>query len=406
MTADSPAGAPADSAANTPTSAQLETIRGWRRALHQIPETGFVEHATSDYIAATLASMGIPHVRGVGGTGIVASLKLGDSPRSIGIRADMDGLPIAEETGLDWASRHDGTMHACGHDGHMAMALGAASVLANEGGFDGTVHFAFQPSEEHGRGAQAMLDDDMATRFPMQAIFGLHNTPGLATGHLHTRPGGLMASEDNFTILIHGRGGHASGPHMVVDPLVIGAEIVTALQTIVSRSIPSTLPAVVSCTEFVTDGARNAIPSNVTITGDTRSFDPEVQVIMEQRMRALVENICAAHGATGTVEYTHEFAPTINDPASTDAAVAAARAAIGADKVDGACAPWMASEDFGAFSRVIPGCFLFIGNGATGEHGGVPLHSHDYQFNDNALGAGVSFYVELVRSMLPVEVRA
>ncbi|MEY5017190.1 MAG: hypothetical protein RL431_239 [Actinomycetota bacterium] len=392
--------------ATSPTAAQLDTVRKWRRALHQIPETGFEENATSDYVSTVLTELGIPHERGIGGTGIVASLKLGDSPRSIGIRADMDGLPIGEETGVEWSSRHDGAMHACGHDGHMAMALGAASVLATEGGFDGTVHFVFQPSEEHGRGARAMLDDGLASRFPMSAIFGLHNTPGLTAGHLHTRAGGLMASEDNFEIHVHGRGGHASGPHMVVDPLVIGAEIVTALQTIVARSIPSTLPAVVSCTEFVTDGARNAIPSNVTITGDTRSFDPEVQEIMQTRMRALVQGICAAHGATGTVNYTHEFAPTINDHASTEAAVAAARAAIGADKVDGACAPWMASEDFGAFSQVIPGCFMFIGNGDTGSHGGVPLHSHDYQFNDDILGSGVGYYVQLVRSLLSAEVPA
>lgn len=385
------------------TPERLSIFTSWRHNLHQRPETGFNEAATSDYVASVLTDLGIEFTRGIGGTGIVATVKCGDGPEAIGIRADMDGLPILEETGLDFASQHEGAMHACGHDGHMTMALGAAAILKQDCGFNGTVHFVFQPAEEHGLGAKAMLADGMLERFPMSSIFGLHNSPGIPAGHLHTRPGGLMASEDNFEIHVHGRGGHASGPHMVIDPIVIGAEIVTALQTVVARSIPATESAVVSCTEFITDGARNAIPSNVTIKGDTRSFDPEVQAVLEKRMRELSEGICASHGATCDFSYTYEFEPTINDPSSTAAAVAAAIAAAGADKVVGDCPPWMASEDFGAFGRAIPGCFTFIGNGMPGELGGIPLHSHDYQFNDGILETGINFYVELVRSLLPAK---
>jgi hippurate hydrolase len=380
-----------------------ELFQTWRRALHTIPETGFTEEATSDYVSSILAELGIEHVRNVGGTGIVATISRGTGGDSIGIRADMDALPILEETGVSWASQNTGFMHACGHDGHMTMALGAAAVLAQDAGFNGTVHFVFQPAEEHGLGAKAMLGDGLLDRFPMSAMFGLHNSPGIPAGHFHTRSGGLMASEDNFEIRIHGRGGHASGPHMVVDPILVGSEVVIALQTIVARSLPPTLPAVVSCTEFTTDGARNAIPSNVTIKGDTRSFDSVAQDLLERRMRELVSGICAAHGATGEVFYTHEFEPTINDAHATAMAVAAARVVAGDDRVEGDCPPWMASEDFGTFGRAVPGCFVFIGNGATGEHGGVPLHSHDYQFNDAILDNGVNFYVELVRAALPTE---
>ena len=375
-------------------------VVSWRHDLHGNPETGFNELGTSDYVAAALSSLGVDVVRGVGGTGVVGSLTRGDGVKVIGLRADMDGLELKERGDLSYRSQNDGVMHACGHDGHMAMVLGAAARLAEEGGFDGTVRFVFQPAEEHGRGAKAMLADGLLARFPMDAMFGLHNWPGIEAGHIHTRSGGIMASEDNFEIVVTGRGGHAARPHMLIDPIVIAAEIVLALQTIVARSVDPSKPAVVSCTEIVTDGVRNAVPGEVIIRGDTRSFDPAVQALLEERMRALCEGIAAAHGATCRVTYTHEFEPTVNDPTATAWAARAAELAVGIERVVSDCDPVMPSEDFGAFLRAMPGCFAFIGNGTEPGLGGTPLHSRDYDFNDDVLEAGVDYYVSLVRSIL------
>ena len=375
-------------------------LREWRHQFHQHPEPGFNETVTSDLVAERLTSFGLTPHRGVGGTGVVASLTLGSSQRTVGLRADLDALALTERTGLPYASTN-GHMHACGHDGHTAMLLGAAAVLADEGGFDGTVRFFFQPAEEHGRGAQAMITDGVLDRFPVERIFGLHNMPGIPPGDLHTRPGAIMASEDTFEITITGRGGHAARPHMIIDPIVIAAEIVLALQSILSRSVDPSDSAVLSCTEILTDGVRNAVPTTVIIKGDTRSFDPDVQSLLEQRMRQIVVGICSAHGATATVDYRHEFIPTVNDRACADAAVAAAVATVGADRVDGACAPVLASEDFAVFARHLPACFVFIGNGTEPGAGGTPLHSSSYDFNDDILTTGVDFYTTLVRSLLP-----
>jgi hippurate hydrolase len=378
-----------------------ERVRGWRHDLHRRPELGFTETRTSDYVAEILTGLGLTPVRGIGGTGVVASVRCGDGDRAIGLRADIDALPLDEQTGRAWSSEHPGAMHACGHDGHMAMVLGAAAVLAEEGGFDGTVHVVFQPAEEHGLGAKAMLDDGLLERFPMQAMYGLHNLPGAPAGHLLTRAGGILASEDNFEIRVHGRGGHAARPQMVVDPIVVAAEIVLALQTIVARNVDPSRSAVVSCTEFHTDGARNAIPGEVVLSGDTRSFDPAVRQLLEVRMRALCDGICAAHGATCTVTYTHEFEPTVNDGARTAEVVAAAIDVVGAHRVEGDCPPVLASEDFGVFARAVPSCFAFLGNGTEPGQGGDPLHSRGYDFNDEVLETGVRFYVELARTVLP-----
>lgn len=375
-------------------------VRDWRHQLHRIPETAFAEHKTAAHVAGVLRGLGYDVTSGVGGTGIVASLTRGNSSRAVGLRCELDALPLTENSGVAYTSTHPGAMHACGHDGHMAMLLGAAAELAENGGFEGTVRLLFQPAEEPGRGAQAMLYDGLLERFPIDSLYGLHNMPGMPAGHLLTRPGPVMASEDNFRITVHGRGGHASAPHLVVDPLLVAAEIITGLQSIVARSVDPTSTAVVSCTDLRADGARNAIPSNVVITGDTRSFDPPVQALLEQRMRALSSGIASAHGATAEVTYTHEFAPTINDAGATERAAAAARAVLGVDRVDSTCAPVMASEDFGVLARHMPACLLFLGNGSEPGAGGTPLHSSDYVFNDDALGAGVAFYAQVVRDTL------
>lgn len=328
------------------------------------------------------------------------SLARGGSGRAVGLWADLDGLPIREVEGREHGSLNDGVMHACGHDGHLTMVLGAAAVLAEEGGFDGTVRVVLQPAEEPGRGARAMVDDGMFERFPLDALYGLHNLPGLPAGHLHVRPGPIMASEDNFEITITGRGGHAARPEAVVDPLVTGAELVLALQTVVARDVPPVRPAVLSCTGLRTDGARNAIPSTVTITGDTRSFHPEVSELLERRIRELSEHVAAAHGATSVVTYTREFTPTVNDPERTALAVAAAVRVLGAGSVEGDCDPIMPSEDFGVLADHVPACFAFLGNGVEEGRGGTPLHSSGYDFNDEIAPPGVAFFVEVVRAEL------
>ncbi|MBZ5792732.1 amidohydrolase [Burkholderia contaminans] len=376
-------------------------LKAWRRHLHQHPETGFEEVNTSDYVARILTTLGLDVHRGIGGTGLVANLTAGTGKRAIGIRADMDALNIAEHApGREHASRTPGKMHACGHDGHMSMVLGAAQLLAERKDFDGTVRFIFQPAEEHGRGAKAMMADALFERFPVDAIFGAHNMPGMRAGTFSTRAGGIMASEDNFVIRIDGRGTHAARPHMGIDPIVIGAQVVLALQTIVSRNLDPGQQAVISCTEFITDGLRNVLPSTVTIKGDTRSYSRDVQALLETRMREVSEGICRTHGATCTFEYTHEFAPTVNSPEWVDTAVQAAAQVAGADAVNADVQPMMISEDFGAFLQAVPGNFVFIGNGEAGGRGGVPLHNATYDFNDEILPIGARYFEAVARLAL------
>jgi len=377
-------------------------MRAWRHHLHAHPEIGFEEHATARFIATTLAAFGLEVQCGVAGTGVVGTLCAGGRSRAIGLRADMDALNICEAATRPHASLNAGKMHACGHDGHTAMLLGAAKMLAQVPGFDGIVHFIFQPAEESGRGARAMLDDGLLERFPMKEIYGVHNMPGIPFGRFATRPGGIMASEDNFVARIEGRGGHAARPHMAIDPIVIGSEIVLAFQTVVARKLDPIDQGVVSVTEFITDGARNVLPGNVILRGDTRSYSPAVQALIEERMRAIVIGICAAHGAAPAFEYTHEFKPTVNWPENVRAAAAAATQVVGAANVDDACPPLLASEDFGAFLEVMPGNYMLIGSGLAGEVGGTPLHNPSYDFNDRLLTLGAEYFVALARTRLPV----
>jgi hippurate hydrolase len=372
----------------------------WRHHLHAIPETGFQERQTAEFVAGTLASLGLEVARGIGGTGLVGTLRLGGGPRRLGFRADMDALALQEAVDRPYGSRHPGCMHACGHDGHMAMLLGAASLLAQSQDLDGTIHFVFQPAEEHGRGAKAMIADGLFTRFPMDEIYGVHSMPGIPAGRFATRPGGIMASEDNFVIRIHGRGAHAARPHMAIDPIVIGAEIVLALQTILARSVDPTEQAVVSVTEFITDGTRNAIPANVVLKGDTRSYSHSVQGLLQERMAAIVSGVCAAHGAASEFEYSFEFEPTYNAPLCVATAVQAAAAVAGPGNVDGQCAPVLASEDFGAFLQVVPGNYMFIGSGVPGEPGGIPLHNPQFDFNDALLLPGARYFAAVAQLVL------
>ena len=379
-----------------------DQMKEWRHYLHAHPETAFEEKATSEYVANILTGMGLDVQKGVGGTGVVATLRVGDGKDVIGLRADIDANNIRETGDLPYRSQNKGKMHACGHDGHTATLLGAAKLLSERKNFNGTVVFVFQPAEEPGKGAIAMINDGLFERFPMDEMYGLHNMPQLPAGTIHTCNGGVMASEDNFVIQIKGKGAHASQPHMSIDPLVIASEIILALQTIVSRSVNPTSPAVISCTELHTDGAHNAIPTNVKIMGDTRSNSPEVQELFEKKMKSVVENICRMHGAEFQFEYTHEFAPTYNWEKCVKVAVEAAKSVAGAEKVNANCEPMMCSEDFGVFIQKIPGCFVFLGAGrhetATDN---IPLHNSLYDYNDDVLEIGAEFFAELIRIRLP-----
>ncbi|MET7246887.1 amidohydrolase [Methylobacterium sp. EM32] len=383
----------------TSDSALLREMVAWRRDLHAHPEFGFEERRTAAFVAEKLREFGLDEVaEGVGGTGIVGTLRRGCGQRSIALRADMDALRISEQGTRPHRSRHAGTMHACGHDGHTAMLLGAARQLAAEGGFDGTVRFLFQPAEEWGRGALAMLDDRLMERFPFEEIHGLHNLPGLGIGRFETRPGPIMSAEDNFEIVLTGIGGHAARPHTGSEVLVAACATVMSLQTIVSRRLDPTEVGVVSVTELITDGTRNALPGRARILGDARSFRPEVSAEIERQMRAIAEGTARAYGVTAEVAYTREFVPLLNDPALTEVALAAAAAALGADAVAVARAPMTGSEDFARFLAHVPGCFVFLGN----SEGSAPLHNPTYDFDDAALPHGVAYHVALVRRRLPV----
>lgn len=376
----------------------LRELESLRHALHRAPETGFEVSATAAALAERLRAAGLAVTTGVGGSGVVAALQRGQGNAAIGLRADMDALPITERTECTHRSRIEGKFHGCGHDGHATMLLGAAQALAAAGDFDGTVYFVFQPDEENGRGAQAMIDDGLFERFPMDAIFGLHNLPGLPVGAFATRTGAFTAFEEIFTIEVEGRGGHASSPEHAIDPLVLGSEIVLALQTIVSRALSPGDFGVVSATEFITDGARNILPGTVTIRGDTRGYDDAVSATIEQRMRALVEGIATAHGAHASLHYEREFEPTINTATEVRQAADAARGIAGAS-IDDAHVPMGFSEDFARFLRHRPGCFMLLGNGTEGPHG-APLHNPRYDFNDTAMAWGIEYWTRLVRARL------
>lgn len=375
----------------------------WRHYLHAHPETAFEETNTAAFVAEKLREMGLTVHEHIGGTGVVADLKVGDGPQVIGLRADMDAINLKETTGLPYQSLNPGKMHGCGHDGHTTALLGAMLLLSERRNFNGTVRCIFQPAEEPGKGSRAMIDDGLFEKYPMDEIYGIHNAPFLPEGELHTKTGGIMASEDNFRIKIKGKGFHASSPHMGIDPLVTASQIILALQTVVSRNASPLDAAVISCTELFTDGAHNAVPSNVEILGDTRSCTPQIQRLIEDRMRAICENICRMNGAECEFTYTHEFAPTVNWDQCVQTAVKAATAVVGADKVNANCVPWMASEDFGTFLTRIPGCFLFLGSGKCQKASdNIMCHNSQYDYNDDILVTGAEFFAELIAERLPI----
>ncbi|QCI62948.1 amidohydrolase [Phreatobacter stygius] len=372
-------------------------MTAWRRDLHAHPEFGFEEKRTAAFVAAKLRDFGLDAVtEGVGGTGVVGTLKRGTGNRAIALRADMDALRIAEQGGLAYRSQVAGTMHACGHDGHTAMLLGAAWMLAADGGFDGTVHFVFQPAEEWGKGALAMLADGLMERFPFDEIYGLHNMPGLPVGHFQTRAGPIMSAEDNFEIVLTGVGGHAARPHHGNEVLVAACALVTSLQTIVSRRLSPTDIGVVSVTELITDGTRNALPGLARILGDARSFHPEISAEIEKQMRVIAAGTALGYNVAAAVTYTREFVPLLNDAALAEAAFAAARTVFEAGHVSTAGEPMTGSEDFARFLDHVPGCFVLVGNGERS----APLHNPGYDFNDAGLLHGARFHAAIARQRL------
>lgn len=361
-------------------------MKAWRHDIHTHPELAFQERRTSDLVARILAGCGIDVHRGLAGTGVVGTLRAGSSTRAVGLRADMDALPI------------QGVMHACGHDGHTAMLLGAARYLAETRNFDGVVHFIFQPAEENECGGQRMVEDGLFERFPVETVYGMHNWPGLPVGSFGVRVGAIMAADEKFEITISGRGAHAAMPHLGDDPIVAAAAMIGAIQTIVSRAIDSQDAAVVSITQIEAGNTWNIVPERVVLRGTCRYLRPELRAVFGEALRRVTDGIAAAHGVATTLSYYKPIPTAVNAAAPTEMAVRAAATVVGHESVQANVAPSMGCEDFAFMLAARPGCYLWIGNGPIVD--GVGLHSSRYEFNDEILPIGASYWATLVESIL------
>ncbi len=374
-----------------------DEVAEWRRHIHARPELLFAVENTAAFVAEKLKEFGVDEiVTGIGRTGVVGLIKgKGEGARTVGLRADMDALPLTEITGKPWASKTPGKMHACGHDGHTAMLLGAAKYLAETRNFNGNVAVIFQPAEEGGGGGNLMVKDGMMERFGIEEVYGMHNLPGLRVGQFATRKGSIMAATDEFTVTIKGRGGHAAQPHSTIDPIAIGAQIVSNLQLIASRSVNPLRSVVVSVTKFNAGFAHNVIPNDATFAGTIRTLDDEVRAQAEARLREVVEGICAAHGATADINFHRNYPVTFNHADETEHAVAIATDIAGEANVNPEVDPMMGGEDFSYMLNARPGAFIFIGNGDT-----AGLHNPAYDFNDEAIAHGISYWVRLAEQRL------
>lgn len=376
-----------------------DEMTAWRHHIHTHPETAFEEHKTSAFVAEKLESFGIEVHRGLAGTGIVGKLAGGSgSGRAIGLRADMDALDVHEKNDFGHKSQHEGKMHACGHDGHTTMLLGAAKYLSETKNFDGTVYFIFQPAEENEGGGRVMVEDGLFEKFPVEQVYGMHNWPGLDVGKMAVRTGPMMASFDIFEITVKGKGAHGAMPHMGVDSVVTASQIVNALQTIASRNTHPLDAVVVSVTQIHGGDAYNVLPDEVILRGTTRSFRPEVQDSIEPAMRRIVDGICQTMGATATVKYERRYPPTINTAPETEIAAKVAAQVVGDGNVHDDLMPSMGSEDFAFMLQQKPGSYVWIGNGST--EGGCMLHNPHYDFNDGVLPIGASYWAKLVETTL------
>jgi hippurate hydrolase len=373
-------------------------MRGWRRDIHAHPELGFQEARTAALVAERLEALGLQVTRGVGKTGVVGTLRVGTSSRSIGLRADMDALPIQEGNTFAHRSTHAGVMHACGHDGHTAMLLGAAHHLARTKRFDGTVHFIFQPAEEGLGGAKAMIDDGLFRRFPCDSVFGMHNRPSLPVGHFAVKSGPMMAGGAFFDIQVTGKGAHGARPETGVDAALAAAQIAVALQSIVARNVAPVDTAVLSVTQIHAGDAYNVIPQTARLGGTVRAFSREVMALVETSMRRVAEGTAAALGARAEVDFRALFAPTINDPEQAAFATAICTELVGPDRVERDPPLIMASEDFSFMLEQVPGCYLNIGNGSGPS--ACEVHNPAYDFNDEALPLGAACFARLVERKL------
>jgi amidohydrolase len=377
-----------------------DEMTAWRRDLHAHPELGFEETRTSAVVADKLRAFGLDEVHtGLAKTGVVGVLKAGAGGRAIGLRADMDALPIEEATGLPYASKHPGRMHACGHDGHTTMLLGAARYLAETRNFAGTVYFIFQPAEEMKGGGRVMLEEGLLERFPAEQVFGMHNWPRLPLGQFAMRPGPVMAAADRIEIRLTGRGGHGAMPHFARDPVIAGAQIVSALQTIVARNADPIDRAVVSITQFHAGDTDNVIPHTAMLGGTARSFTPQMRELLERRIGEIGRGIAQALDVEAVVSYERGYPATVNTEVETELAGAAAVAVVGEDKVDRAPMPVMGAEDFAFLLEQRPGSYVFIGNG--GGDDAPMVHHPQYNFNDETLPYGASYWARLVEQVLP-----
>jgi len=372
----------------------------WRRDLHAHPELGLQEHRTSQVVAEKLASWGIEVTRGLAGTGIVGTLRNGTSGRAIGLRADMDALEMEEANDFPHRSQHPGAMHACGHDGHTTMLLGAAKYLAETRRFDGTVHFIFQPAEEGLGGGRIMVEEGLFDRFPCDAVYGAHNETSLPVGQMVAVAGGVSAASDRFWITITGRGGHAARPQNAIDPVLIGSHVVIALQSIVARRIDARDAAVLSITQFHAGSTGNVIPDQAVLNGTVRTLKPEVQDRMQELLTSIAIATAAAHGGEALVDYRRGYPPVVNAEAPTERAALAAAKVLGEDRIIRERPPGMGGEDFSYMALKVPGCFVRIGQ-ADGEKGATPVHNQRYDFNDAILPIGASFWSTLVEQELP-----
>ncbi len=373
-------------------------MKAWRQDIHAHPELGFEEARTAELVARQLESFGIEVHRGVGKTGVVGVLKNGNSARRIGLRADMDALPIDEANTFAHRSQHAGRMHACGHDGHTAMLLGAAQYLARTRRFDGTVNFIFQPAEEGLGGALAMIADGLFERFPCDSLFGMHNRPKLAVGRFSVHRGPMMAGGAFFDIDITGVGAHGARPESSVDPLMVGVQIASTLQTIVSRNIRPVDTAVLSVTQFHAGDAYNVIPQTARLSGTVRAFSHDVMALIERNMQRVASGVAESMGARASVDFRKNFAPLVNDLAESDFAAGICAELVGAENVVRDMPLIMASEDFSYMLEKVPGCFVNIGNGDV--EGACEVHNPAYDFNDAALPLGASFFAKVVERKL------
>jgi amidohydrolase len=378
----------------------LPEIKAWRHHIHAHPETAFEETATSAFVADKLRSFGLDVHTGLAKTGVVGVLKSGSGADAIGLRADLDALHVHEKSGVGYASTVPGKMHACGHDGHTAMLLGAAAALARKKAFDGTVYFIFQPAEENEGGGRVMVEEGLFERFPMRAIYGMHNWPLKPLGTFATRAGALMGAFDIFEIVATGKGAHAAMPNTGKDPMLFAAHAISALQTIVARNLHPLEAGVVSVTQVHGGDTWNVIPQEVVLRGTVRSFDAAVQNLIEQRMRTIVAGIAAMFEISATVRYERRYPATVNAATETKHAIAAAAAVVGAVNVDSDPMPNMGSEDFAFMLQAKPGCYVWLGAGCGPETPNV--HNPHYDFNDDALPIGASYWVTLARQQLPL----